>query len=335
MNIAFIKPTESIEPTGGVKIQALMWKEGLEQLGHQVELIDFWKDYSWKQFDIIIIFQFGGMFRTMIREIVKINSNLVLAPIIDTNQTHTLFKFFTKYWGSQKYLGLTSRFHDLYLNRNLFKGFLVRSNYEASYISKCLEIDNKRIHQVPLSIRIKPINYFPEKENFCFHVSRLAAKNKNVERLIKAAIKYRFNLILAGNLNGDNERDWLNNIIKNQPNIKYVGRLHEDDLLDHYRRAKVFALPSIMEGVGMVALEAASYGCEIVLTDRGAPKDYYDGQAHLINPFDVNMIGTTIKKALENPTYQPKLQKYMQEKYSLLTCCKLLQISLEKVINIK
>ena len=61
MKIAIIKPTESPEPTGGVKVQGKMWKQGLEELGHEVDLIDFWNDYNWNSFDVVIVLQFGGM----------------------------------------------------------------------------------------------------------------------------------------------------------------------------------------------------------------------------------------------------------------------------------
>ena len=40
----------------------------------------------------------------------------------------------------------------------------------------------------------------------------------------------------------------------------------------------------------MVALEAAAQGAEIVLTNDGAPKDYYKGRAYLVNPKSVDEI---------------------------------------------
>ena len=64
----------------------------------------------------------------------------------------------------------------------------------------------------------------------------------------------------AGYLHGEEEKDWLRNLIGTAKNIEYVGTLSEDSLKDYYRRAKVFALPSYSEGVGMVAMEATDYG---------------------------------------------------------------------------
>jgi len=181
---------------------------------------------------------------------------------------------------------------------------------------------------VPLSIRTPFIDYFPEKEKFCFHSSRLAAKNKNVERLINAAKKYKFELVLAGFLNGDKERDWLENLISGYDNISYVGLLSEEDLIKYYQKAKVFALPSTNEGVGMVALEAASYGCEIVLTNIDAPKYYYKGRAYLVDPYNVDDIGLKILEAMEHGDKQPELKSFVEKEYSLEKCSRLLHDAL-------
>lgn len=81
-------------------------------------------------------------------------------------------------------------------------------------------------------------------------------------------------------------------------------------------------MPSIIEGVGFVALEAAAYGAEIVLTNIGAPKEYYDGRAFLVSPYRVDEIGIAICEALEKGKAQPELQKYIIDNYSFKTLSK-------------
>lgn len=328
MKIAIIKPTESPEPTGGVKVQGLMWKEGLESLGHQVDLIDFWKNYDWSGYDWIIILQFGGMFRTMVPIMRGLCKNLAIAPIIDPKWGYKKYKFFAKYWGFQKHFGLTSRFHDLYDRRSLFDIWLVRSEYEASYVEKCFDIDRNKICIVPLQVRVPFADTVPPKENFCFHASRLKSANKNVSRQIQAAIKYEYNLVLAGYLNGPEEYKWLESLIKGHDNIKYVGTLSEEELLNYYRRCKVFALPSTIEGVGMVALEAAANGAEIVLTNLGAPKDYFQGRAELVNPYSIDEIGQAVMKLLNEGKSQPELLSFMKTNYTSEACSKMLEDAL-------
>ena len=91
-----------------------------------------------------------------------------------------------------------------------------------------------------------------------------------------------------------------------------------------YKKAKEFALPSTNEGVGMVALEAADYGCEIVLTNLGAPKEYFDGMARLVNPYSIDDIGYAMRKTLTEGFSQPELLRFFARHYSLESCSNLL-----------
>lgn len=302
-----------------------MWRDGLVALGHEVDLINIWDDYDWDSYDWLIMLDFGGNFRDSSRAFSKLVKRLAVAPIIDPTWGIQKYKFFAKYWGNQKHLGLSSRFHDLYLNKDVYNLWLVRSDFEKSYVEKSLEIDSSLIELVPLQYRVPSSETMPLKENFCFHASRLGASNKNVPRLVEAAKKYGFNLILAGLLASADEKQWLYNMIDGHANIKYIGQLTDEELLSYYRKCKVFALPSITEGVGMVALEAAANGAEIVLTNDGGPRYYLEGHAEIVNPYSVDEIGKAIKKLLDRNVYQPELLDYMKSNFSPEACSKRLE----------
>jgi|GEM_PF-826486 len=335
MKIGIIKSTPTISPTGGVRIQALMWKDGLEKLGHRCDLINMWEENDWKSYDVIIVMEYGGNFRNWMKGLSKHNENIAFAPILDPAWGKRKYKFFAKYWGSHKLLGLTSRFRDLYDCAKIAKLYLTRSNQETEYLSYCCDIPKCKIAQVPLSLRFEPLSEVPSKESFCFHASRLASSNKNIARLIQAAIKYKFPLVLAGYLHGKKEEEWLHSLIDEHENIKYVGTITDEELCDYYKRAKVFALPSLVEGVGMVALEAAGYGCEIVLTNIGAPKDYFQGRAALINPYSVDEIGQAVVSCLNNGNTQPELLQYIKDNYTIDACTRKLEMALKQILNEK
>ena len=329
MKIAIYKPTVSVSQVCGAKVQGKMWHDGLVALGHQVDLVNIWDDYDWDSYDWLIMMGYGGNFRDSSRAFSKLVKRLAIAPIIDPDCGYTKYKFYTKYWGNQKHLGLSSRFHDLYLNKDFYKLWLVRSDFEKSYVTKCLEIDESLIDLVPLQYRVPSCDTMPLKENFCFHASRLAASNKNVPRLVEAAKKYGFNLVLAGLLASEEEKQWLHNMIDGHDNIKYVGQLTDEELVSYYRKCKVFALPSITEGVGMVALEAAANGAEIVLTNDGGPKYYLKDHAEIINPYSVDDIGRAVMKLMERNVYQPALLDYMKNNFSAEACSKQLEKALK------
>ena len=339
MKIAIILCGQAVEPGGGVRMQGLMWRDGLVALGHKVDLVNFWETYDWKAYNAIIVLQMVGQFGPILKLISQNNPNVFFAPILDPGPDATIkrYRFLSKTMNSVRksrigrILHISSDFMDFYENKKYAKGFLTRSKQETEYVSKCFDIPMDKISIVPLSLRFSPLEKMPEgKENFCLHVSRLASPNKNVERLVQAAKKYSFNLKLVGYLHGDGEKQWMKSLIGGANNIEYVGALDDKELKDYYRRAKVFALPSYVEGVGMVAMEAASYGCEVVLTNMGAPKDYYNGLAELVNPFSVDEIGMAILKCLKGGKSQPRLMEYIKEEYSLESCSRKLQAAISE-----
>ena len=72
-----------------------------------------------------------------------------------------------------------------------------------------------------------------------------------------------------------------------------------------------------MEGVGIVALDAAYYGCEIVISNIPGPKEYYNGMCEEINPYSVDDIGKGIMNfLLDKKQYQPKLGEYVRSNYN-------------------
>lgn len=320
MKIAIINVNEALTPNGGVRMQGVMWHDGLVSIGQECDLIDFWKVYDWGSYDAVIVLGHGGILRNVSNGLRPLCKKLALAPIIDPKHGIGIFKFFTKYWGFHKHTGLTTRFHDLYLAKDNFDILLTRSNYESMYVNKCLEVAPDKIKIVPLQVRTPMVDVIPKKEKFVLHVSRLTSWNKNVPRLVEAAIKFGFKLKLAGFLNGDKEKQWLHNLIDGHNNIEYLGEVSDEELIALYDRAKVFALPSLIEGVGMVALEAAGRGCEVVLTNDGAPKEYYHGLAYLVDPKSVDDIGQKCMEALEHGAKQPELLKLVKTEYSPEAC---------------
>lgn len=326
MKIAIINTNSALSIGGGVLQQGIMWHDGLELLGHECDLINFWEDNDWRKYDWIILLSFGEMFPNLIRGLSKINPNIAIAPIIDPKWSKKVYKFFVKYWGAKKHLGLSSRFHDFYLYGREANLYLTRSEQETEYLSECCDIRREKIKIVPLSLRFGVADSMPEnKENFCFHCSRLSAENKNVPRIIEAAKKYGFELVLAGTLVGRDEKKWLDDQIGDSKNIHYVGRISDEELISYYKRCKVFALPSLLEGVGMVAMEAAAFGAEVVLTNLGAPKEYWHGHAELVNPYSIDEIGKAVVKCLNKDFSKSSMIDFIRKNYSLEACSRKLQ----------
>ena len=52
IRIAIIVPFANVFYSGGVTVQGRMWKEGLEELGNIVDLVDNWGKFDWEKCEI-------------------------------------------------------------------------------------------------------------------------------------------------------------------------------------------------------------------------------------------------------------------------------------------
>lgn len=323
MKIAFYNIGYRLSNGNGVVSQALTWKRGLESLGHEVTLCNSWDYYSLEEYDALQIFGFNENIADFVNAISKKNQKIFIAPILDPDYSISKAKLMAHYGNYQ--MRLSSRYSALRSCRKKTKGILVRSEFEKEYMVKAYGFSFEMCHIVKLPSGISPEYPFCPKENFCLHISLLCDTRKNVKRLIDASEKYQFPLVLAGGLRNEQEEHLLNDWIKGKPLIKYLGWITEVQKKDLYRRARVFALPSLNEGVGIVALEAACYGADVVITNLGGPKEYYGNFAIQVNPYSTDEIGIAVKEFLNGKTYQPQLAHYISEKFSLEAISKQLE----------
>ena len=325
MKIAFILPNYCLIDgnAGGVHIQATQWANYIRSCGHEVVEISVWGNYNWSSFDIIQFFYFGFTYLPLY-EAIKAkapNAKFICAPILDPHKPIWVYRLLSLIAIPQ--IKLWTEFSILRRYKNIFECFLARTEFEATYLTKSFGIPREKIKIITLNSRFLSSNVNNPKENFCLHVSRICDPTKNVERLVEAALRYNFNLVLAGSssIEFDNK---IKKKIGSRSNITLLGRISDEELKNLYSRAKVFALPSFREGVGYAALEAASYGCDIVITAIGGPKEYFLPYAIAVNPNSINDIGLSIKKFLDGKTFQPQLSAHIAKNSSKENTVKLL-----------
>lgn len=332
MNIAYIMYPGAcyMGKADGSKMQAEIWANELSRRGHNVERISPWEHYDWKKFDIVHVFGFGLWNYDMIHWGSGINPNFVFSPIIDTNTPMWKYRLAT-YCGCSK-LRLFSQNYMLRQLKQDVKLFFARTNYEADYLCRGYGIDKDKVVIVPLSFRETHFDPSVKKENYCLFVGTMTQPRKNVPALIKAAKKYGFHLKLVGNKGNSESEAKLKAQIAEAGNIELLGFVSDEELSSLYNKAKVFALPSLNEGVGLVALEAAMHGCNIVITNLGGPKEYYEqGMVQLVNPYDIDDIGQAVLRAMDDDTSQPRLREYLGEKYNVLSCVDQLESAYKRI----
>lgn len=315
----------------GIISQCLTWAEGLRKFGHEVDLVSCWEDYNWASYDIIHLFgSTGTWFYSLIQELLDYNRNIVWSPICDDTAPTKMQRF--KTYVAFKKLHMFSL---PFIRKKTYKLPIVvfaRSNYEKQYLIKAYNARPDSFEVVPLSLSTDEDYEEIKKEPFCFHLSTLYQPRKNVIRLIEAAKKYKFKLVLAGTMGTYSDFAPLKKAIDNDINIKVLGKISEEEKRELYIRAKVFALPSISEGVGIVALDAAHFGCDIVLTNFGGPKEYYNGLAEIVDPYDVDSIGKAVIKSM-NKSNQPQLKAWVDNHFSENVITQKLENAYKKIVN--
>ena len=95
----------------------------------------------------------------------------------------------------------------------------------------------------------------------------------------------------------------------------FIEHLPQAGLIKYYRQAKVHALPSWFETTGLSSLEAAAMGCNVVISDKGDTKEYFEEKAFYCDPRSPESIYDAVEKASGHP-YNDLLRKKIIASYT-------------------
>lgn len=138
---------------------------------------------------------------------------------------------------------------------------------------------------------------------------------KNQHRLIQATGGMEVELLIVGKPSPNNLKYYDHCQRIAHPGVRFIGYLDGEELIELYQSSHVHALPSWFETTGLSSLEAGALGCNLVVSDRGDTKDYFDGFAEFCQPDDTTSIKTALQNALDKPTSDAFSQK-VRENYT-------------------
>lgn len=193
-----------------------------------------------------------------------------------------------------------SRYH--YFKTNLEKKLAVRkgkkvftvSKFSADEIAKYVGGKAEDFPVVPCAWqhieRIKAegdskSKFGVEKGSYFFSMSSVAP-TKNFKWVIEAAKQNKdHTFIIAGGT--DPKTFGINSLEENVPNVRYVGRVSDEDAKLLMRDCRAFLFPSYYEGFGIPPMEALACGApEVVVSDIPVMHEVYGASVHYIDPFD-------------------------------------------------
>lgn len=136
---------------------------------------------------------------------------------------------------------------------------------------------------------------------------------KNQLNLIKAINGTRYQLLIIGQP-AINQQPYYNQCKKAAAsNVQFLERISQEKLARYYASAKVHVLPSWFETCGLSSLEAAAMGCNVVITEKGFTRDYFQEEAYYCDPGSPESILMAIDKASQQETNKRLQEKILHE----------------------
>ena len=99
------------------------------------------------------------------------------------------------------------------------------------------------------------------------------------------------------------------------PSALFLSGLPQQEVFAAMKAAKVHVLGSWWENTGLVSLEAAVCGCNVVSTDRSPWQEYFGEAAWIIDPADPAAIRQAVEDALQAPV-SPALSERIRERFT-------------------
>jgi len=138
---------------------------------------------------------------------------------------------------------------------------------------------------------------------------------KNQLNVIKALAHTAYKVTFVGNIAPNHHAYYAACRAAAGPGISFIEFTDAETLAGLYRRHKVHILASWFETTGLSTLEAASCGCNIVISRNGDTEEYFGNHAIYCDPSDINDIKNAVSKAMSADA-DNNLERKITEQYT-------------------
>ena len=171
------------------------------------------------------------------------------------------------------------------------------SRFTGDQVQELLGVEPSRIRVIPHGVHVPVSPQSVARQNLVLFVGAIQ-RRKNIRRLVRAfeRMPASWRLSLAGAANGFGAAEELQ-AVESSPrksDIDVLGHVTQAELEALYRRARIFAFPSLDEGFGMPVLDAMANSVPVITSRRSALPEVAGDAALLVNPEDPEEIAAAL-----------------------------------------
>ena len=325
MNVLFIARSTLYESPGGDTIQILKTAEALRKLDVNVEIGLTTAEFDYSKYDIVhffniirpadILYHFEQSKKTVISTIFVdyTEPEIAAGSFLRSNATRILGGDFIEYLKTivKAILGKEKIRSKRYIFKGQYKtvkylyqnagALLPNSNSEKARLQKKYGATEALFYKVVNAI--EPLENVAPNLKYSGAIICVARveRLKNQLNLVKAVKGLDIPCYIIGKP-AINDYQYYE-ICKKEAgeNVFFIDALPQLEIYSIMKAARVHVLSSWFETTGLVSLEAAYYGCNIVITNKGDQEEYFGKNAFYCNPENVDSIRNAILKAYETP----------------------------------
>jgi O-antigen biosynthesis alpha-1,2-mannosyltransferase len=192
------------------------------------------------------------------------------------------------------------------------------SRFTANQVEEFLGVEPSRIRVIPHGVRVpSAAGQNTPRQNLVLFVGAVQ-RRKNVARLVRAfeRMPASWRLTLAGAADGFGAAQELH-AVESSPRksaIDVLGYVTQTELDALYRRARIFAFPSLDEGFGMPVLDAMANSVPVITSSRSALPEVAGDAALLVNPEDTEEIAAALVRLASDDALCDDLARHGRER---------------------
>lgn len=190
-------------------------------------------------------------------------------------------------------------------------------------VSGCFrKLNDEKLSQKKYFMAVSSVK---ENKNFIYILDafmKLTEKNPSVE------------LFVIGDLKSKSFQTLDVSRYSNNQQIKFLGRISDEELIKYYSNATAFIFPSLYEGFGIPPLEAQACGCPAICANASCLPEIFGDSVMYCNPHDVSSLLKAMGEIISDEKKRSSLVRLGLkniERYSWRQSAKKMQSVLEKI----